>query len=263
MSQALTSARRLAHLLVKLMPVAGAMISPVLATPLNDSGLSACYDASGSLACNGIAGDADSYPRQDGRYGRDAAQGASVLVKEGNGGSGFDFSKIANDGSGVAPSTPLGTGATDWACTRDNITGLTWEVKTLNPGPRLNTEAVVWYSTQSTTNGGYAGTSVGGGCSHVTNCNSEQYVSQVNTAGLCGHNDWRLPTPAELRGIANMSQSGSGVSDSVYFPNMQSSFYLTATTSAVSNTNAVIVNFGTGSISSQTKSSTGYVILVR
>lgn len=40
------------------------------------------------------------------------------------------YTKIANDGSALAATVALGTAPKSWACTRDETTGLVWEVKT-------------------------------------------------------------------------------------------------------------------------------------
>ncbi|MEE4379693.1 MAG: hypothetical protein V2J55_19570 [Candidatus Competibacteraceae bacterium] len=60
----------------------------------------------------------------DHQYGRDPAAAAGVLPKTGSGSKGFDFTKIANDGTELPDSAALGTNPGDWACTRDNVTGL-------------------------------------------------------------------------------------------------------------------------------------------
>ncbi len=129
------------------------------AAGLNDSGQTLCYNGSAALvACDAAnSGDAAPYPGQDGRYGRDAAATAGALTKIGGGAAGFDFTKIANDGTELPASATLGTGATAWACTRDNTTGLTWEVKTDDNGLRDKDWTYTWYSTDGTTNGGDAG----------------------------------------------------------------------------------------------------------
>jgi hypothetical protein len=46
------------------------------------------------------------------------------------------YTKIANNGANLPDSALLGTGPTDWACTRDNRSGLLWEVKTADSGLR-------------------------------------------------------------------------------------------------------------------------------
>ncbi|MGH9802607.1 MAG: hypothetical protein ACRD82_19755, partial [Blastocatellia bacterium] len=92
------------------------------AAGLNDSGVTAVDTG----APNG----------QDSQIGRDAAAGASVLTKTGSGSKGFDFTKIANDGSSLPANATLGSAPGAWACTLDNVTGLTWEVKTDDNGLR-------------------------------------------------------------------------------------------------------------------------------
>ncbi len=46
------------------------------------------------------------------------------------------YTKIANDGSELSADAILGTNPKNWACTKDNKTGLTWEVKTDDDGLR-------------------------------------------------------------------------------------------------------------------------------
>ena len=62
--------------------------------------------------------------------------GTGALPKTGAGAAGFDYTKIANDGSELPADAPLGSAAGEWACTRDNATGLVWEVKTDDGGLR-------------------------------------------------------------------------------------------------------------------------------
>ncbi len=54
---------------------------------LNDSGQMLCYDGTNTLvACDASnTGDGATYPRQDGRYGRDAAATTGALTKIGGG----------------------------------------------------------------------------------------------------------------------------------------------------------------------------------
>ena len=40
------------------------------------------------------------------------------------------YTKIANNGAELPDSAYFGSNTGDWACTRDNATGLIWEVKT-------------------------------------------------------------------------------------------------------------------------------------
>lgn len=104
--------------LLALLLAAGATVYAVTVVPLNDTGQTSCYDSLGAvIACPSSGTD-------DGRYGRDAAASVGQLGKVGVGAAGFDFSKIANDGSVLPANATLGSSTTDWACTRDNVTGL-------------------------------------------------------------------------------------------------------------------------------------------
>ncbi|MEI7840136.1 MAG: DUF1566 domain-containing protein [Methylococcaceae bacterium] len=102
------------------------------------------------------------------------------------------YSKIANNGSTLADSAKLGANATDWACTKDNKTGLIWEVKTTDGGLRdMNN-----YYTNYTPD--YPG---GSGSKYGDSTNTDGFVSAVNNQSLCGADDWRLPTNEELKGL--------------------------------------------------------------
>jgi hypothetical protein len=196
------------------------------AVPLNDTGQSLCYDAANAaVACSAaVTGDAGVNPGQDGRYGRDAAAASGALTKTGAGAAGFDYTKIANDGTALGAAAALGTAATSWACTQDNVTGLVWEVKTATAGLRRNTHEYTWYSTAAV-NGGNPGvvgtnTCVSTLSAFSNQCNTQNYVAAVNAAGLCGASDWRLPTQRELLSIVNSGAAIPAV-DSTYFPNMR------------------------------------------
>lgn len=161
-----------------------------MAAGLNDTGQTVCYNASFvAVPCSAtVGGDGRVNPRQDGRYGRDAAAGAGQLSKIGAGSAGFDYTKIANNGSVLAANAALGTGPTDWACTKDNVTGLIWEVKTAT-GLRSSGHTYTWYSTDTASNGGVVGalgTNTCGSTLAANQCNTPRFVLTVNAAGLCG-----------------------------------------------------------------------------
>lgn len=134
-------------------------LSAAQAAGLNDTDQTQSYGAANApVACSAaVGGDAGVLPRQDARYGRDPhAAIPSGLSKIGAGDAGFDFSKIANSGTTLATSVGLGSTATEWACTKDNVTGLVWEVKTTS-GLRNSAHIYTWYSNDGTKNGGNAG----------------------------------------------------------------------------------------------------------
>jgi hypothetical protein len=116
------------------------------------------------------------------------------------------YTKIANNGSAISDDAKLGTAPTDWACTKDNNTGLIWEVKTDDDGLRDKDWYYSWYKPEGD-NGGFAGytdhdSAYGApNCSTKDNCNTYAFTNAVNTQGLCGAKDWRLPTRPELEGL--------------------------------------------------------------
>ena len=117
----------------------------------------------------------------------------------------------------LAASAALGTGATDWACTKDNVTGLVWEVKTTS-GLRSSDHTYTWYNSNPATNGGDNGTASGGTCFTAGRCDTEKFVADVNAAGLCGATNWRMPTIKELEGIVDFGRFRPTI-DPTYFPN--------------------------------------------
>ena len=154
------------------------------AAGLNDSGQTLCYDGSAALvACDAAnTGDAAPYPGQDCRYGRgDTATAASAQPKAGAGAKGFDYTKIANNGTALVAAAALGTAATDWACTRDNITGLTWEISRppRSPTLRYTAHTYTWYNGDGNTNGGNAGGAGTNTCRATlpgSQCNTQAFV---------------------------------------------------------------------------------------
>ncbi len=242
------------------------------ATGLPDTGQDTCYNdtvADGVTAGNAasIARDAGSHPRQDCRYGRDAAAAAGALTKTGAGAKGFDYSKIANNGTVLAAGAALGTAATDWACTKDNITGLTWEVK-VNDNAHLRHQGhtYTWYSSNAATNGGNAGSTGANTCNATLPgnlCNTEAFVTAVNAAALCGYTDWRMPTLRELLTLVHAGVSNPSI-DTTYFLNTQASGFRSGSPDAQDITSARDVNFADGDTSSMGgKVNNEYVRLVR
>lgn len=239
---------------------------PAFAAGLNDTGIVLCGDATdNNVDCS--ASDPAGYPRQDGRYGRAAMDAAGVLYKVGASSSyGFDFTKIANNGSEVAAGTALGSGATDWACTRDNVTGLTWEVK-VNDNTHLRHygHTYTWYDTDTTRNGNDSGTANGGTCAGGSGCDTEKFVADVNAAALCGYTDWRMPHKDELLSLVDQSKqwSGQATIDSSYFPNTQTSSHWSGDNYASDPAFACFVSFDVGNDHADNKTNIYYVRLVR
>lgn len=219
---------------------------------LNDTGQSLCDNGAHILvACSALnSNDAATYPRQDGRFGRDAANTVGALTKIGAGATGFDYTKVCfngdPEGSGTCTgslvanttATATGTPSTDWACTRDNVTNLIWSLES----------------------------DLGSGTDNWTNYATTAYPSAMNTANRCGYNTgWRLPSRRELLSIVNSGAAFSPAIDAAYFPGTFSNQYWSADLYAAVPEMAWNVNFFDGNASSNPKATTlqNYARLVR
>ncbi len=196
----------------------------------------------GTLNDTGITSFTDS--TEDGNHGRDV-----TFNDNSNGHAGFDYTKIGTSGT-------LLQGNGQASCVKDNVTGLIWEVKTNDSGLHDKDDVYSWYNTLNTAENlnvpGFDRPSNTAIRADVSNsnvngsddvcfgydssdpdntaklCNTQAYVARVNTAGLCGASDWRIPSREELRSLLKMDnmQIKGGVSyiDSDYFPNNQASY---------------------------------------
>ena len=72
---------------------------------LNDTGQALCYAGASLVACTSAnTGDGATYPRQDGRFGRDRAG----MAKVGGGAAGFDFTRLCWNGDAEGSGTCTG-----------------------------------------------------------------------------------------------------------------------------------------------------------
>lgn len=229
---------------------------------LNDTGIIRCPDPANCVVSN-------SFPNRDGDNGRDVRSVNGTLFKNGAGAAGFDYTKISNAGNELPASAALGDNADDWACTRDNVTGLVWEVKKDDDGLRDRNWRYYWYNTDAASNGGNAGQTSGGLplCATPGRCDTEKFIADTNASTLCGGNDWRLPTSGEFHSIVHRGVDFTGpVVDTDYFPNTVDSqifMYWSSTSYAGDAATAWVLNFGTGADSRFSKSEPELVRLVR
>ncbi len=192
------------------------------------------------------------------------------------------YTKISNNGSELPDSAILGANSKDWACTKDNDTGLIWEVKTTNGGLRDMYNTYSWYEADANKNNGKAGTKNGGKCKG-SECDTYAYTHAVNEQGLCGSKDWRMPTKDELSKLILCSdgdQRDTGecrnytsvtrpTIDSISFPNTPNQLFWTesAYTSQWFTDVACCsynLNFGTGSGNVNNNKKSAYAVrLVR
>lgn len=211
---------------------------------LNDTGQTQCYDGSTLVACTAAnTGDGATYPRQDGRFGRDRAG----MAKVGGGAAGFDFTKMCwngdAEGSGTCTgalvantgASASGTPGTDWACTKDNHTNLIWSLQSVS--------GIGWNGATSTAGG--------------------SPIAAHNGASRCGHaTGWRVPTRRELLSIVHHRASSPAI-DGAYFPSTVSSRYWTNDSYAPNPALAWNVYFDNGSSNALFKTFTYHVRLVR
>jgi hypothetical protein len=218
---------------------------------LNDTGQTLCDNGSNLLVACALAntGDAAVNPRQDARFGRDAEAAAGTLTKVGSGAAGFDYTKVANNGSDLAAGATLGTAPADWACTRDNVTGLMWEVKTAaQTDLHYAGHSYTWYSSDASTNGGDVGSTGINLCNGTLPggfCNTAALVAATNAAALCGYTDWRLPSLRELESLTHDGTTDPAI-DPTYFPNTIPSSSWSASSYAPDASRAWLVYFADG-----------------
>jgi hypothetical protein len=100
---------------------------------------------------------------------------------------------------------------------RDNVTGLTWEVKTVDGGIHDKDNTYRW--------GGK--TALGDGTWGVYYDDWDSLVDGSNAELLCGLTDWRVPTVKELENLVSRDRPaiyGHGPAiDTGYFPNTDAS----------------------------------------
>lgn len=206
------------------------------------------------------------FPGQDGQRGADIIEDNGLIEKAGRGKAGFDFTRLNANGD-EQDST-----ATSWSCVRDNVTGLVWEVKTDDGTFQDKDYTYSWFSDE--VNGGFEGDETGANATCLlTNCNTSAYVDAVNTQGLCGFYDWRLPTHHELFTLMHLGIADDVAIDEDYFPNTGAVsstllWYWTSVPSAdgVGNDdaqNAWALDFDSGVDNFLNKSSAARVRLVR
>ncbi len=255
--------RRTVSKAVKAMPFGG----------LNDTGIDWCADQGGNRNMGGTRTEkeegcevlAATFPGQDAHRGRDAMARARILTKTGSGSAGFDFTKICMSGEtageGRCPPNPLpGNGANNWACIRDNVTGLLWEVKATE-GLRSRDHTYTWHHPDKAINGGNPGQWNGGSC-RESDCDTHGFVQAVNALGLCGVDDWRLPTRKELLSIVDNSRFEPAI-DTNLFPQALSARYWTSSPYADQEGSAWHVYFQYGEVYPDSKSQSHHVRLVR
>ncbi|ELA09218.1 hypothetical protein MOMA_02395 [Moraxella macacae 0408225] len=128
----------------------------------------------------------------------------------------MQFTKLDKDGKVLAST------ATEWACFKDETTGLVWETKTYTPkiAGKYGAQADInknhrdielsdWTYRNSYQKLGVSDTGEGSAKDNCRLddkvCTTESYTKKINAEQLCGVNNWRLPTRHELFNIFNLN----------------------------------------------------------
>ena len=219
---------------------------------LNDTGYDRCTDGAFFTSCPQAG-----WPGQDAEFGRDVDPTKNT---DSDGTLGFSLTKLDAAGVPLADqSQPYTT--TPWSCVRDEVTGLVWEIKTADGGLHDQNWHYTWYNSTGLNDGGKPGTANGASCFDTSNCDTEKFVAAVNSAGLCGASDWRLPNREELRSLAVATGTFKYLGDRTYFPNSSQLGYWTSTPAVVGDDAWII---GSNNPSLAVKSSSRYAVrLVR
>jgi chitinase len=240
-------------------------IIPLPIQPLNDTGV--ILQATRSQILSGYQAD---YPGQDGQRGQDIIHANGLSEKAGRGAQGFDFTRLDAIGDEVDDDTST------FSCVRDNITGLIWESKTdvFTSTLHSSNHRYSWYQSDDEDDEDFDGdvNGINTSCS-LTNCNTQEFITQVNTQGLCNFRDWRLPTHNELLSILHFGRTSAPMIDADYFPNTTESlispvWYWTQDSSAdgfanEQAQNAWTIDFSSGNDNFLNKSTAASVRLVR
>ena len=158
---------------------------------------------------------------QDCHTGRDL-----TYYDQSDGHAGFSFTKLDLIGNELPAS------AVQWSCVRDNVTGLVWEVKSVEAESiHYNQKTYRW-----------------GGDTRLGDFGPVYYdwnelVIGSNQENLCGFSDWKAPNITQLISLVNVNNDEVLPSiDLDYFPNTIPVMYWTANASSYKS-NAVGVNF--------------------
>lgn len=224
---------------------------PVATGKINDTGVTnaQCVSVvagqgpviSDCLDPTGTATPAQNYlATQDGMLGRDAFSKGGETEFNSNDQLGFSFTKLSATGQAV----PYKTQSYD--CLKDNVTGLIWEVKTSTTGLRSASSTFTNLDSTTQDQRGNGITPTLADLNAVTN--TVGYIKAVNGQGLCGANDWRLPTTNELQSIVDYGKlTGPAVPGA--FQKIQNGSYWTAVPDRNDVRAAHSVNLETGEVS--------------
>lgn len=111
-------------------------------------------------------------------------------------------------------------------CVQDNVTGLTWELKSAGGGLRDRDNTYTWFDPDEAVGElDYRGVENGGQCND-SQCDTWHFVAAVNASNYCGYDDWRMPIKDELLSISDVTRVDSPPTiNHEYFPNTHAAEY--------------------------------------
>ncbi len=171
-----------------------------------DTGQNKCYNNSSEIECPASG---EAFHGQDAQY------------------NGLrSYTKLGYNGVELPDDATLADG---WVMTRDNVTGLIWEVKTDDGSIHDKDNNFTWCDTNPDTNGGDQGACADPAAEDDT----EAFIAKLNQDNFGGFSDWRMPTVKELSTLVNLGASDEAPAvDADFFPNTISDNYWSATTAA-------------------------------
>jgi hypothetical protein len=183
--------------------------------PLPDTGQTKCYNDTEEIACPSAGNDFYGQDAQFPRFSR-------------------SYTKLGQDGTELDDEENHIDDMGDWIMTRDNVTGLIWEVKT-------DANKILTYTWQE----------------------AQDFISALNVAEFGGFNDWRMPTRLELALLVNRSKVNPSI-DIDWFSKTMSGRYWSSSSRASDEASAWRVGFWDGTINhSQKTTESLYVRAVR
>ncbi len=160
---------------------------------------------------------------------------------------------------------PAGEAEEAFPCVLDQYTGLTWEVKSDRAGLHDWRNTYSWFNPREASDGelDYRGSAHGGTCAG-SGCDTEAFAAAVNAAGLCGFDDWRVPTRDELASISDPRKAAAPPTiNTAYFPHAQADEYWSSNDYSFQWNAAWLWNFQHGHDRVEWKASPRHVRLVR
>lgn len=219
-------------------PPLRAVFSPVIVVKplaLTDTGIVFGGEA---LSGNNTGCSGATIEQQDCFHGRDATDN-----DDSDGHAGFSYTKLASDGSELPSSAP------NWACVRDNLTGLVWEIKTDDGG--IHDKDIYYRWGGKTARGSGFGTYYS---------DWDVLVDGSNNEALCGSTEWRVPSRAELESLVNFGAYLPALDDG-YFPYGSSTTW-TSSAAPTTEEGAWTVNFSNGFTGFSPRTNSNYLRLV-